>query len=213
MKCVFYNQTIQKKVPCILIPGELYGKTSDYKRKLYVHVYFDPTEYINYNVTQEELNRYCSEFVNIYDIYPMNTIDQQNYANAVIPDKVTNNSDELDRFEAIVNMLTDVSGDIDDEMFYYLADFISYELLFTYSTQQERVFMLTISSIQLTEQPLVVEIPQIVRMTKRIFEKFTEPIDSLYDIDNYNNYHTYKDILPRTLNIDFLKYNVNFIII
>lgn len=213
MECIYYDRNLGKKVPCILIPGELHSTTTDLGRKTYVHVYFDSTRFVEFSVTEGELNRYCSEFVNIHDLYPANTQAQKDYANAVIPSGFTNNSDELDRYEAIINMITTVTGDISKDMFYLLSDLVSYELLFMKCTYDERIFMLGLSAAQLTAQPDPIQIPQIIRMTKRLFEKYTTAIDTNYDLDNYNNYYAHDGSLPITLNTDNLKYNVNYIVI
>lgn len=213
MECVYYERNLGKKVPCILIPGELHSKTNDLVRKTYVHIYFDSTRFVEFGVTEGELNRYCSEFININELYPTNTQAQKDYANAVIPNGFTNNSDELDRYEAIINMITDVSGDISKNMFYLLSDLVSYELLFTKCTYDERIFMMGLSSSQLNVQPDPIKVPQMIRMTKRLFEKYTDTVDTNYDIDNYNYYYIHDGALPIVLNIDNLKYNVNFIII
>jgi hypothetical protein len=213
MNCIFYDKTLKKQIPCILIPGKIFSKSDEMSKKLYVQVYFNSSKFVEYNVTIEKLERYSSEFVNIHDLYPANTQAQINYANAVIPNLFTTYSDELDRYESLINMITDVVGDISKDVFYLLSDLVSYELLFTKCTLTERQFMMSLTTSQLVEQPVSVLIPQMIRMTKRLFEKYTSAIDSEYDLDNYNNYYIYKDTLPITLNIDNLKFNVNYIII
>ncbi len=202
MNCVFY--TIEKKIPCVLIPGEIYVKNMSFKREMYVHVYFDTTKYAEYDVTQGLLSRYCCEFVNIHDLYPANNQTQLDYITAVVPNGFTNNSD-------LITMITTVSGDINKDLFYLLSDLVSYELLFTKCTLEERYFMAGISAVQLTEQPNIVPVPQMVRMVRRLFEKYTSAISSEYDIDNYNNYYEHTDVLPLELNTDNLKFNVNYI--
>lgn len=213
MNCIFYDRILEKKVPCLLLPGRLTTVEDKMCKKIFVQVQYDSSKFVEYNITVEELDRYSSEFVNIHDIYPANTQAQIDYSTAVIPNKVTNDSDELDRYEAIIEMITTVNGDISKDIFYRLSDFVSYELLFQRCTYNERLFMMSLSVSELTEQPVQIFIPQMVRMTKRLFEKYTTTIDSEYDIDNYNNYYEYENTLPITLNINNLKYNVNFIII
>lgn len=211
MNCIFYNERLNKKIPCILIPGSIKVIENTIERSVYVHVYFDASKYAEYDLTSIELIRYCSEFVNIREIYPMVTTNQINYANTVIPNGVTNNSDELDRYEALIEMITNTTGDIPKEMFYILSDLVSYELLFNYCEYYHRVFMMSLSMAQLTAQPSIVLVPQMIRMTKRIFSKYSDSVDTYYDLDNYNNYYEHDNILPLTIHIDNLRYNVNFI--
>lgn len=213
MECVYYCRTLGKKIPCILIPGSLRTVTTVVGREMYVHTYFDSARFAAFGLSEGEVKRYCSEFVNINDIYPTNTQAQIDYANAVIPSGFTNNSDELDRYEAVIGMLTDVTGDISRDMFYLLSDLVSYELLFTKCTYDERIFMMGLSQAQLTEQPVQILVPQMVRMTRKLFEKYTSPVDPEYDLDNYNDYYEHESSLPVTLNIDNLKYNVNFLVV
>lgn len=213
MNCIFYSERLNTKVPCILIPGEIKVIENGIKRDIYVHVYFDESKFTEYGLTHIKLKRYCSEFVNIYEIYPAVTSGQINYANTVIPNGSTNNSDELDKYEAIITMLTSTNNDISREMFYILSDLISYELLFNYCEYNERVFMMSLSMTKLVDQLNVVLVPQMIRMTKRIFNKYSSNTATYYDLDNYNNYYEHDGVLPITLNIDNLKYNVNFIII
>jgi len=212
MNCVFYDHVLKKKVPCILIPGKIIVKEFPFKREMYAHVYFDTSKFVEYSVTEEELLRYSSEFVNIHELYPANNQTQLDYITAVIPNLVTNNSDELDRYESLITMITEVVGDISKDLFYLLSDLVSYELLFTKCTLSERQFMAGISAVQLSEQPVTVLVPQMVRMMKRLFEKYTAVISTEYDIDNYNNYYNHEGSLPLELNIDNLKFNSTFII-
>jgi len=213
MNCIFYDRILGKKVPCILIPGKIFLKSDEMSKKLYVQVHFDSSKFVEYDVTIEKLQRYSSEFVNIHELYPANTQDQINYATTVIPNLFTTYSEELDRYESLVGMITDVDEDISKDMFYLLSDLISYELLFTKCTSIERQFMMSLTISKLGEQPVSILIPQMIRMTKRLFEKYTTTIDTYYDLDNYNNYYEHDNLLPITLNIDNLKFNVNFIIL
>jgi hypothetical protein len=212
MNCVFYDRVLEKKVPCILIPEKLYINELSFKKEIYVHVYFDTTKYVEYSVTEKELIRYSSEFVNVNELYPANTQAQLDYITAVVPNLVTNNSDELDRYEALITMITETVGDISKDLFYLLSDFVSYELLFTKCILEERQFMLSLSATKLTEQPVSVLVPQMVRMMKRLFEKYTTAISTEYDIDNYNNYYEHDSSLPFELNIDNLKFNSTYVI-
>jgi hypothetical protein len=216
MNCVFYEYKLRKKIPCVLIPGKIYVENNSTKRITKAHVYFDKSKSEEYGVTYEEFIRYSTEFVDIYFLYPANTQSEINYLNTVIPESYTNNYDELNRFEAIITMITNTENDISREMFYILSDLVSYELLFNYCEYSERIFMMSLSTEKLVHQPNVVLIPQMVRMTKRIFSKYSNNIDNIdtyYDLDNYNNYYEYSNILPITINVDNLKHNVNFIII
>lgn len=212
MNCIFYDRILKKQVPCKMIPGKIFSKSNEMYKKLYIQVYFDSSKFTEYNVNIEKLERYSSEFINIHELYPANTQTQINYANTVIPNVFTTYSDELDRYESLINMVTDITGDISKDMFYFLSDLVSYELLFTKCISTERQFMMSISNSKLTEQPTIILIPQIIKMTRRLFEKYTSVIDVEYDLDNYNNYYEYENVLPITLNIDNLKYNVNYIV-
>ncbi len=208
MNCVFYDRTLQKKVPCIIIPGDVKTIIKTI-RNVYVHVYFDQSKYIEYGVTQSELNRYSSEFVNFYELYPANDQTQIDYLNSVIPTGPVNNKLELDRFQSLISMITNTDS-ISKDIFYTLADLISYEILFMYCTQAELQFMAGIATYELQAVPNVIPVPQMIYMIKYIFDKYL-PEDVIYDLINYNDYYNFRNILPISLNIAYMKTNVTLL--
>jgi hypothetical protein len=212
MNCIFYDKTLKKSVPCILIPNTLWVEQNERYRVFFIQVKYDTSKFEEYSVTQQELNRYSSEFVKFHDLYPVNTQNQIDYANLVIPNLITNNEDELDRYEALISMITDVEGDITTENFYNLAGIISYELLFLRCTYEERMWLFSLSLQILVEQPPFVLVPQMIRMVKTLFTKYTNAdICPFFNIDNYNNYSAHKNTLPIPLNIQIFRENCMFI--
>lgn len=218
-ECIFYDTILKKKVPCLLIPNELYEIKTEFNRKFYCHVSFDESKFLEYAITKEELVKYSDEIVLLNNIYPTTTQIEIDYANYCIPNNIVNNynnkthnENELDRFEKIIKMITDVEGEISSDVFYKLAEFISYELLFMYCNRPERLFMLNLIHNQLTEQPDIM-VPQMIRMTRRIFNKYNDNDEySNYKIHNYNKYSEFYNIdFPFLININNLDYNVHYI--
>lgn len=227
---LFYDQILSKAIPCNIEPNFCEIQETQLGRRYYVRCKYDFTQFATYNVTKEEVYRYSSEIVQLNDVYPANTQAQIDYFNLVAPDKIINandhESDEMDRFEAMIDMICDFTGDLDIDVFFNLAQFISYELLFTYCNQNERIFFQTISSVLLTQQPNPVEVPQMVRMVRAIFDKVdtahpkfntlkngASP-NKLYKLYNSRRYSELDYIpFPILIDIEVLEQNVNFITI
>lgn len=215
LSCVFYDKTLNKKVPCFIVPDKVYELDYNYSIRTFVQIVYDYSKLQDYNLTVQELVRYSVQHVMINDIYPATNETEINYANANIPNLVsdTNNfyTNELNRFEKILDMITD-SDNLNTQTFYILAEFISDELLFSYCSQNDRLFMLYLSNTVLTNQPGFIPVPQMVRMTRKIFEKFSNEYRN-YKIFNKRKYHEFNYIsFPILINYDNLHYNVNFLI-
>lgn len=226
MQCVFYDFKLKKQVPCLLEKDILYDVETRFDIQYYVHVSFDDTKYTEYNTNRNELIRYSSEFVPINEIYPATIQDELDYIENTFPKKFaktdisflttsTHSSDELDRFEKVISMLTSTIGNISRENFIKLIDFVNYELVYTYCNSTERDFLNTLSASHLESQPNTVEVPQIVRMLKQIFSKsdsswYTSPYDT-YKIINRRNFSGFDSDFPYIINLGYLEYNVNYI--
>lgn len=210
MECIFYDRRLGKKVPCLLVPNKLWVSNG----LKYCQVNFDSSKFVQFGVTKDELNRYSSDKVEFTEIYPTRTQEEIDYANFCIPNKVSNNHnvDELDRFESLIFMLSDVP-ELNRAVFYNIADFISYDMLFFNCTHPERVFMLTISSYQLPSMPDPVLIPQIIRSVKRIMDKYPADETIIYRIQNHRNIAEFSYLtFPLSINIPVLKHNVDYIV-
>jgi hypothetical protein len=216
MKCLFYDKTLNKKIPCILVPNKLYIKEGD----RFCKVTYDDTLFVEYSTNFNELNRYSTDNIDIFDIYPANTVEEIAYANACIPNNTTVNHkyDELIRFEKIVTMLTNVET-IRTDFFYKLADFLSYDLLFFYLNQAERMIMLTICTYLIPLENVamlmidgVIPVKPYLRTIKRIFDKYPEDNTVKYYVQNIRNLAEFYYIsFPLELNIPYLKTNVNML--
>jgi hypothetical protein len=210
MQCIFYDRVLAKKIPCLLVANKIHVNNGI----KYCKVTFDSSKFVEYNVTKYELDRYSSDSVKINEIYPARNQTEIDYANACIPNAISNNhiTDELNRFESLITMLTDVSS-ITSAVFYNIADFISYDLLFFYCTHNERVFLLTISTVELTSLPDPIPVPQIVRSVKRIMDKFPDDETIIYRIQNHRDLSEFSYLtFPLSLNIPILKYNVDYLV-
>ena len=227
MQCVFYEFRLRKNVPCLLEKNVIYDVKTQFDKRYYVHTEFDVTKFAEFNTNRDELIRYSSEFVPINEVYPAVVQAELDYIDKTLPKHFTktstsflttgtnHSSDELDRFETVIDSLTDVDGEINRENFYRLLDFINYELVFTYCNSTERTFLDTLSASQLTEQPSTVEVPQILRMLKGLFSKgnsawYTGSFDG-YKILNYRNFSGFPGSFPYRVSLTNLEYNVNYI--
>lgn len=211
MECIVYDRSLQKKIPCLLKPNKIWYQGNE----SFCQVTFDSSKFETYNITQNELTRYANENVRFRDLYPARTVEEIAYANACIPnliaDQNTFKEDELNRYLSLIEMMTEVS-EIKKDVFYHIADIISYEILFTFCNQSDRIFMLGISTYQLPSLPDPILVPQVIKMTARIFEKFTNDDTITYNIQNYRLFGSFDHItFPLQLNIPVLKYNVAYI--
>lgn len=221
LSCVFYDYRLLKKIPCTLIPNFFptsVSREDASEREYFVKVSFDYTKFSDYNVSGDETLRYSKEYVNLFDIYPITTQDEIDYANAcipnLIPDVTTHSQKELDRFEKIINMLCSTSS-INKDIFYIIFDFIIYELLFRYCTSSEKTFLINIANTELTEVPDPIPIQQIIRMINTIKTKYeaTSSNDIVYRIYNFRNISEF-DVYnyPILLNIPIFYANIDYLI-
>jgi len=215
-KCLFYDKILQKIIPCNIIANKLLSLHGD----RFCKITYDSTLFATYTTNYEELFRYSTDTIDIFDLYPANTQTEIDYAIACIPNNISNDhkNDELLRFEQLVFMLTDVES-IQTDFFYKIADLLSYDLLFFYLNQDERIFMLTICTYNI---PLVavstimingvIPVKPYLRSIKRIFDKF--PIDNtiIYNVQNIRNLAEFSHItFPLELNIPYLKANITML--
>lgn len=219
---LFYDSRIQKKVPCLIKENELFEINDNFGVQYYIHVSFDDTKYTNYNTNRDELMRYSSEFIKLNDIYPAETQAEIDYAVSVMPKQYANtsvphlttsthNTDELDRFEKIINILTDTTGDISSAVFIKLFNFIMYELYFTYCNATERAFLDSLSASQLGSQPGTIYVPQILRTLKQLFSKFDYGAMNMWKILNFKHFSEFENNVPILVSLVNLDFNVNFI--
>lgn len=226
---LYYCKELQKDIPAKLKTNFFEIHETHIGKRFYVKCEYDFDEFLNYNVTKEEVYRYCNEVVQINEVYPATTQAEIDYFDLVKPNLITNvtdhEHDELDRFEKLVSMICDFTGDLDIDVFFNLAQFIGYELLFTYCNYTERVFFQTLTLSVLTEQPDPVEIPQMVRMTRTIFNnidithhmfnllKNGASSNKLYKLFNIRRYSEFDYIpFPMLIDVDNLRLNCDFII-
>jgi hypothetical protein len=218
MKCVYFCKTLQKTVPCLLIPNKLYTYPDGRK---YINVKYDRDELSNYGVTLNELYRYSSDTVRLIDIYPTNTPEQIAYATACIPNKVPNESEhklkEFERMDQLIDMILSVP--INGDTYHKLCDYISCEMLFIFLTQTERVFMLTLANSPFNSTTILVLISMYggiscktyINSVYKIFNAYEDNV-SLYFLQNMMNLSdviaTNGTAFPIPLNISFLRQNV-----
>jgi len=210
MQCLFYDECLKKTVPCLLVPNQVYTINN----QKYCKVLFDSSLYSQYNITQNDVSRYCSDSIKLMDIYPARTQDEIDYALLCIPNN-TNISDfinkELSRLLKIITMI--VSGQtVRSNVFYQLSDFISYEILFKYCTQNDRIFMLGISNNLLSGLPSNILAQYVICMTKQIFDNYPNDNTTTYYIQNYNNLVEFSYLtFPLPINIPILVQNIDLL--
>lgn len=213
--CVYYDRSLQKKVPCFLVPNRMSTKETSFEKT--VKILHDPSTTGAFSVSKNEFIRYSTDTQRLLDLYPYRTDDEKTYADACIPRTIPNDTtffeDELKRFEQLIVMLTDVES-IKSDFFYKLADFISYDLLFMYNTHSQRVFMLTICTVVLPYVPSPMPVSwSMIHSVKRIFDKYPNDDTLVYNIQNIRNLAEFSYLtFPLSINIPVLKTNVdNFV--
>lgn len=219
MKFIYYCHRLEKGIPCTLKPNIFKATETEVGKRFYIHIAYDEPNFVN--LTLEEVYRYCTEVVQINELYPYETQAQQDYYNAVIPNKIisggTHNEDELERFHCVIKELLNFTGSIDTRTFYYMSEFISYELMFTYCDYNDRVLLQTIGVIP----PPLTEVPEprsrrfdlVILMTKMLFDKFGCNPTVEYKILNSRYYSQFDYIpFPLLINTTYLITNINYII-
>ena len=215
--CIYYNYILAKQIPCFIVPGFIY--TRDQSSEKYCKIIHDYNNFTtgSFNVSTNEVIRYSTDTIKIIDIYPNTNPTEYAYSQACIPNLIGNQStfevDELTRKSTIVSMLLNVTP-LQPNFFYNLADFISYDLLFTYLTDLEREFMAEISNVLLTEVPPVSPgLVLMITMCNNLFSSFPQDNTQMYYIQNVKNLAAFSYIsFPIPLNIPILKQNITYLI-
>lgn len=216
--CLFYDKTLNKTIPCILVPNQLYTV----EMRKYANISFDITQLATYNLTLNELLRYSAFNVRLMDLYPNTSNDELLYAQSCIPNLIANAGtfeyDELVRFQKLVDMLLDVN-EITADTFYKIADFLSYEVLFLYLQANERRFMLTIATINLTPENVnaiivsnggIDTIKPYLKTCLKLFTSFNYT-DNNYYVRNIMNLANIGVTFPLVINVPLLQSNIQFL--
>lgn len=212
--CVYYNTKLKQNIPCFLLKNYITEYNHMSGRNFSVQIIPDESKYVEYNLSQNKILKYVFELIPINEIYPYSTQEEIDYADSVIPDKIspTHIQDELKRYDKIIEILCDVP-EITGTTYEKIASFISYELLFTLHTSEERVFMFGLSQVLLTEIPENILTPYLINMTYNFCTKYNDiGFSRIFKIFNYNHYsHALYIQFPLEVNKDILKANVIFL--
>jgi hypothetical protein len=216
--CLFYDKTLNKTVPCFLIPNQVY--TTNHRK--FVNISLDPSKFTEYNTNIQELVRYSSFTIRLIDLYPNTTPQELAYAQSCIPNIVPNLTtfyyDELVRFKKIVDMVLNTNS-ITSDTFYKLADFLSYEVLFLFLQANERKFMLTIATIPLTSGNVAAviaangginNIKPYLQTCLKLFTSYAYT-DNNYYIQNIMNLASTGVTFPLVINVPLLQSNLQFL--
>ena len=215
--CIYYDYVLTKQIPCFIVPGTIYNLKDNEK---YCKVIYDTNNFTtgSFNVSVNEVIRYSSDTQRIIDMYPYITTDQQTYAEACIPNLISNQDtfedDELARMYTLITMLVNTET-LQPNFFYTLCDFISYDILFTYLTDTEREFMAEISNVSIIGSPKPEPLPieDILNICQEVFTAFPEDNTQIYYIQNIRNLVEFsiKYTFPIPLYIPILKANVAYL--
>jgi len=217
LNVIFYCPIIKKKIPGTLVINNLFRECTEYHLNLYVVIKYDFSKFGIFSLKRDEVYRYSKQVVDIKNVYPYNTQSEKDYADSVIPKYVESiitdhQEKELNRYETIITELINVN-EISYNMFYSLCEFLSFEVLFELCDLTDRIFFQTMSAIQLTEQPDPVRVPQIVRLLKLLFDKFSVQ-DIQFKIIDFDHFKEFDYLsFPIVINIVNLEYNINYITI
>jgi hypothetical protein len=211
MSCLYYCKDLQKVVPCTIVPNVIRLYDHMYKRECLIQVNYDDVSLGKYNLTMNQIMKYCSEYINIHELYPCETQDEIDYFNnhigvskTVYPDK------ELSRYEKLYSYLCNID-EISSDFIYHLSNLFITDLQFKYLTQEQQVFMKSLSDSQFSQSPEVILIPICMKMLLHLFDKYTGELFENHTMSNYNNYTNYNFLFPLTLNVNNIKFNMNLI--
>jgi hypothetical protein len=225
--CLFYDNCIQKSIPCFLVPNEIYSTQTTFNRDIFVRIEFDTSKFGLYNINPLQVSKFVRNTVRIDKIYPATSQIEIDYALACMPAAVPNNethySDEMRRYEKIIQMFCDFDGFFSVDTFYTIAEFVAYEVTIVYGDVPTRQFMLTLTqSPVLTEQPASLNEIQssVIRMTRMVFNKcqaigtgYEEGDDIMYYLVNYRLLPGLDQVfVTYPISLKTLRLNVNFII-
>jgi len=216
--CLFYDKVLNKTIPCFLVANQLYTINN----RKFVNINFDPSQFATYNTNIQELTRYSLLTTRLVDIYPNTTPEELAYAQACIPNLISDLNtfeyDELVRFKKLVEMCLNTNS-ITPDTFYKLADFLSYEVLFLFLQANERHFMLTIATIPLTLENVATVIASnggittIIPYLQTCLTLFTSYayVDTTYYIRNIMNLANTNVTFPLAINVPLLQSNLQFL--
>jgi hypothetical protein len=223
-RILYHNHILNKTIPAFLDQNSIEVSETPVGKIFYVKTRYDFELFPKYFLNKEEVYRYGGEVIPISDIYPANTQKEILYYNEVHPNKISHKDHkykELDRYEKTIQMLTNSShhmshihdDDVSKKSFYNLAELISYELLFIYCNQPERIFMQTISVMGLTVQPTTVLATQILKMVRLIFNHYAEHTEyDVYKLFNVKRLSEFDYIsFPILISIPLLDQNLRFL--
>lgn len=212
--CVVYNDFLDQKIPCTIVPDNIKEFDGFDGRNFYVVIQADESKFNDFALSVDEVRRYVKNTYKLFDIYPYSTQEEIDYADNVIPNSISENhyEMELNRFCKLVEIICSPS-EISEQTYYSMGRFISYELLFMYCTPEERLFMQTLSDTVLTEVPDPILIPQMVKMTYLFMTKYNDTdVDRNFNIYNYRDFYWISYIpFPIVINKDNLKANAEFL--
>lgn len=210
MQCLFYSYILNKPIPCTLLANTILTVNTS----KYVQVLFDPTQYSTYGLTDNLVTRYCSDQIRLLDIYPARNSQEIAYATSVMPNLVSDNhiADDTARILSIIQML---GSPISANVFYQLADFLSYEMLLYYCQPSDRNFLLTICTYDMQADsipiPSPIPIPHILQMISTIFAAYPDNTVTYY-IQDYKYFAEFATLTyPIPLNIPVLKTNLVYL--
>lgn len=217
--CLFYDRDLNKTIPCILIPNQVY--TIDHRK--YVNITFDTTKFNEFNTNIEELIRYSKFTIKLVDLYPNTNEEELIYAQKCIPNNIfdikTFENDELLRFKKLIEMCLNTTNPIIPDTFYKLADFLSYEIMLLYLKPNERKFMFTIATYPLNMNNVIniinsnegidIIIPYLLTCLN-LFTSYNYT-DNHYYIQNIMNLANTGLTFPLVINVPLLQKNLLFL--
>jgi hypothetical protein len=211
MSCLYYSKDLQKPVPCTIVPNVITIYNNLYTRDHICKVEYDETSLNTYNLTMNQILKYCSNYVNIHELYPYETQDEIDYFNnhagiskIVYPDK------ELARYNKLYSYISNIS-EISNDIFFYLCSLFVVDLQFKYLTYEERIFMKSLSDSQFSQSPEIILVPEAIKMLLNLFDKYNGDINILMDDQKNNNFNYNLKYNITDLNPINIKYNMNLI--
>jgi hypothetical protein len=209
----YFDKILNKYLSCDIVPGILYTKIIKDQFRIIDMIYYCEVTYNVDTTTADQILKYGSRLVDINDIYPADTQTEIDYHTSCITTCAVDKPTELQRFLKIITDLTNVT-ELDTEMFYNLCNFVSYELLFKYLTHDERIFFQMLSFYNyntLADVPEPILAPDLLRMTSRLFSKYSGTLNVEHEMFNYKHYYEHDSIFPIILNVQNISHNVQLI--
>ena len=203
MSFVYFSKSLNSLVPCEIVPNKIKTVNNGFCRDYYCAVTYDIVAVNDFSLSMNQIKKYCNDYINIHDLYPMEQMLYSTDLNVVV-------SKELTRYSKVYEALSNVES-IDSDILYHLCILFVSDIQFKYLTHSERLFMKSLSDEKLIQAPVTVLTLPSLKMLIRLFDRFQGDLSVIYRVQNVQSLHSFDYVFPLDLSISNIKFNLSLI--